>query len=107
VSDAEWFTYGKTVLQWLGGGEEPASVAQITKRLEAVLEFTVYVLREFLTREYKLENHDSDLYDQFQLHYLAMDQFVIVTEDKDFRTRVNRSAQATRILSFEEFLRGL
>lgn len=106
-SDTERMKFVESALRWLGGSTDPASVAQIMKRLDAVLEFTVYVLREFLLREYKLENHESDVYDQFQLHYLAMDRFVIVTQDRDFQTRTSHSSQAKRILSFDQFLKSL
>jgi hypothetical protein len=77
------------------------------KRLDAVLEFTIFVTREFLTRDYNLEKHESDVYDQFQLHYLAMDRFVIVTEDRKIRKRTSLSSQLRRIKSFDEFLKTL
>ncbi len=105
--EAERAKFGESILRWLGGSAEPEWVAGITKRLDAVLEFTIYVVREFLTRDYKLENHESDVYDQFQLHYLAMDRFVIVSKDKDLSMRTPRSSQADRILSFEKFLQSL
>jgi hypothetical protein len=105
--DAERLKWSESVLRWLRATVDPESVAEITKKLDAVLEFTIYVTREFLTRNYKLENHESDVYDQFQLHHLAMDRFLIVTEDKDFRTRAARSSQAERIMSFDQFLRNL
>lgn len=79
----------------------------MTNKLDAVLEFTIYVTREFLTPDNKLENHESDVYDQFQLHYLALDRFIIISEDRDFRTRTTRSTQAGRIMSFGQFLATL
>jgi hypothetical protein len=91
----------------LRASTEPEIVTEVTKRIDAVLEFTIYVLREFLTREYKLENHDSDVYDQFQLYHLTVDRFVIVSEDSDLTKRTVRSSQANRILPFETFLRNL
>ena len=94
----------ETFLEWLRADTGPQSVAEITRRLDAVLRFTDFVAREFLTRNYNLEKHESDVYDQFQLHYLAMDGFVIVSEDRDFRMRTARSTQAGRIMSFEQFL---
>ena len=87
--------------------EEPDAVAEITRRLDAVLELTIFVTREFLTRNYNLEKNESDVYDQFQLNYLAMDRFIIVSQDKNLRTRTARSSQATRIMSFDEFLKSL
>jgi hypothetical protein len=74
VSEVEKLRFAETIVQWLGGSWEPAALDEMKKRLDAVLQFTTYVMREFLTRDYKLENHDSDVYDQFQLHYLAMDR---------------------------------
>jgi len=105
--DAERTKFSESVLRWLGATVEPESVTEIATRLDAVLEFTIYVTREFLIRNYKLEKHESDVYDQFQLHHLSMDRFVIVTEDKDFRTRVSHSSQMERILSFDQFLKSL
>jgi hypothetical protein len=106
VSDAERVEYGESFLRWMGA-PEPDSVAGITKRLDAVLELTIFVTREFLTRNYNLEKNESDVYDQFQLHYLAMDRFIIVSQDGNLRTRTARSGQARRIVSFDEFLKSL
>ena len=107
VLDAERVEYSKSFLRWMGAPVEPDSVAGITKRLDAVLELTIFVTREFLTRNYNLEKNESDVYDQFQLNYLAMDRFVIVSEDENLRTRTARSSQARRIVSFDEFLKSL
>ncbi len=96
VSAVEKLRFAETIVRWLGGSMEPAALDEMKKRLDAVLEFTTYVLREFLTRDYKLENHDSDVYDQFQLHYLAMDRFVLVSEDSDMATRTSGSTQIGR-----------
>jgi hypothetical protein len=59
----------------------------MSMRLDAVLEFTIFVTREFLLSNYSLEKHQSDVFDQFQLQYLAMDKFVIVSGDSDLSTR--------------------
>lgn len=107
VSDAERAAYSESFLRWLDAPVEPDSVADITKRLDAVLELTIFVTREFLTRNYNLEKNESDVYDQFQLDYLAMDRFIIVSEDGNLRTRTARSSQATRIVSIDEFLKSL
>lgn len=107
VSDAERAEYSKSFLRWMRAPEEPDAVAEITRRLDAVLELTIFVTREFLTRNYNLEKNESDVYDQFQLNYLAMDRFIIVSEDKNLRTRTARSSQAKRIMSFDEFLKRL
>jgi len=102
--EAERHRFVESMLAWLGGSTEPESVAQATKRLDAVLEFTIFVAREFLTGNYSLEKHQSDVYDQFQLHYLAIDGFVIVSQDSDLSQRTSRSCQRDRIMSFEQFL---
>jgi len=60
-----------------------------------------------LLGNYNVEKHESDVYDQFQLHYLALDRFVIVSEDRDLQTRIAHSSQAGRILSFQRFLQSL
>lgn len=99
--------FAKTFLEWVGASTEPQSVAEIAKRLDAVIQFTIFVAREFLIGDYNLEKHDSDVYDQFQLHHLAMDRFLIVTADADLHKRTQRSPQAARILSFQEFLQTL
>jgi hypothetical protein len=78
----------KALLDWLGviaAGHE--LIAQVSKRLDAMLEFTIFVTREFLLRNYSLEKHQSDVFDQFQLQYLAMDRFVIVSRDPDLSRR--------------------
>ena len=51
--------------------------------------------------------NDSDVFDQFQLHHLALDGYVIVTHDKKMSERTATSPQASRIMSFEDFLRSL
>lgn len=107
VSDAERMEYCESFLRWLGAPTEPESVADIAKRLDAAIEYTAFVAREHLTRNYNLEKHNSDVYDLFQLNYLAMDRFIIVSEDKNLRKRTARSSQAKRIASFDEFLNRL
>jgi len=71
------------------------------------LEFTIFISREFLLRNYSLDKHHSDVFDWFQLYYLAMDQFVIVTGDPDLSHRTQQSSQAGRIMSFAQFLSSL
>lgn len=107
VSDAERTGYCESFLRWLGAATETESVADIAKRLDAAIEYTAFVAREHLTRNYNLEKHYSDVYDLFQLNYLAMDRFIIVSEDRNLRTRTARSSQAKRIVSFDQFLKSL
>lgn len=97
-------TFVKALLEWLGATVTPELVAELSTRLDAVLEFTLFVAREFLLGNYSLEKHQSDVFDQFQLQYLAMDRFVIVTADPDLSTRTRKSPQASRIMSFDQFL---
>jgi hypothetical protein len=54
----------KALLDWLGAGPGPELVAEMATKLDAVLEFTIFVAREFLLRN---EKHHSDVFDQFQL----------------------------------------
>ena len=107
VSDAERAEYCESFLRWLGATTEPESVADMAKRLDAAIEYTAFVAREHLTRNYNLEKNKSDVYDLFQLNHLAMDRFIIVSEDKKLRTRTARSTQAGRIMSFGQFLATL
>ena len=69
------------LLDWLGAKTDPKLVTEISTILDAVLEFAIFVAREFLLRNYSLDKHQSDVFDQFQLQYLAMDRFVIVSGD--------------------------
>jgi hypothetical protein len=78
--------------------------AEISNKVDAALEFTIYVVREFLLGEYSLTTNDSDVFDQFQLLHLAADKFVIVTHDPDLTKRTQGSAQAARIMTFAQFL---
>jgi hypothetical protein len=94
----------RALLDWLGASVSPELVAEMSKRLDAVLEFTIFVAREFLLSNYSLEKHQSDVFDQFQLQYLAMDRFVVVSGDADLSTRIRQSPQAGRIMSFDQFL---
>lgn len=97
----------KSLIQWLHAGETPELVDDLCKRLDAVLEFTIFVSREFLIGNYSLEQHDSDIFDMYQLQYLALDRFVIVTSDPDLIHRTQHSHQASRIMSFDQFLSRL
>jgi len=98
----------KALLEWLGAGAAPDVMADFCTRLDAVLEFTIFVTREFLLQpNYSLDNHQSDIFDMFQLQYLALDRFVIVTNDPDLSTRTRHSSQAARIKSFSDFLTTL
>lgn len=107
-SQAQRTTFAKGLLDWLDvRTPSPELIAEITGRLDAVLDFTIFVTREFLLRNYSPEKHESDVYDQFQLQYLAMDRFVIVSGDSDLSKRTARSTQAHRIMSFQKFLEGL
>jgi hypothetical protein len=104
VWDAQRPAFVAALLQWLHAPVSPELIAQLSTRLDAVLEFTIFVAREFLLHSYSLEQHRSDVFDQFQLQYLAMDRFVIVTGDSDLKNRTRRSTQAARIMKFDQFL---
>jgi hypothetical protein len=107
ASPPERLRFVEAFMEWLGATPEMISLTEMAARLDAVLEFSSFALREFLLRQYNLEKHDSDVYDQFQLHHLAMDRFVLVSEDSDMVTRTARSSQRDRIVSFDAFLRSL
>jgi hypothetical protein len=93
----------KNLIQWLHANETPGLVEELCKRFDAVLEFTTFISREFLIGNYSLEGHDSDVFDMFQLQYLAIDKFVIVTNDPDLMHRTQHSHQASRIMTFDQF----
>jgi hypothetical protein len=95
------------LLDWLGAEKTPEVVAELKSRLDPVVRFTAFVVAEFLERNYSLEKHASDVFDQFQLHYLALDGYTIVTHDRHLLTRTTGSPQASRIMSFEAFLQSL
>ena len=57
------------------------------REMDAVLRFTRYVVRDFVIGKYSLTKNDSDVFDQFQLHYLALDGFVLVSHDPDMTKR--------------------
>jgi hypothetical protein len=97
----------KVLLDWLGATPGPELIAEIATKLDAVLEFTIFVAREFLLRNYSLKKHHSDVFDQFQLQYLAMDKFVIVSGDPDLTKRTANSTQADRIMTSQQFLQSL
>jgi hypothetical protein len=97
----------KALLDWLGESPGAELVAEMSIKLDAVLEFTIFVAREFLLRNYSLEKHHSDVFDQFQLQYLAMDKFVVVSNDPDLSKRTANSTQADRIMTFGQFVQSL
>lgn len=66
----------KALLEWLHAPTSPEVISMLTERLDAVLHFTIFISREFLLRNYSPDKHHSDVFDQFQLQYLAMDRFV-------------------------------
>lgn len=94
----------KNLIQWLHASETPVLMDELCKRFDAVLEFTIFITREFLIGNYSLERHDSDVFDMYQLQYLAMDRFIIVTSDPDLVHRTQHSHQASRIMSFDQFV---
>lgn len=100
-------TFVKSLLEWLKAPISPEAIAELSTRLDAALEFTIFAVREFLLRNYSLTKHDSDVFDHFQLQYLAFDKYLIVTSDPDLSVRTQKSPQASRIMSFHQFLQTL
>ena len=101
-----WETEGRAFIEHLHRDlldtkPEPPLGDVMMNKFSAVLEFSPFVLRAFLTGNYSIEKHSSDVFDQFQLRYLAMDRFVIVTGDPDLSKRTARSLQADRIMTFQ------
>ena len=105
--DAEAIRFTDELLDWYEVDKKPEIVAELKPRLDAQIRFTIFVVTEFLLRNYSLEKHDSDVFDQFQLGYLALDEFIIVSNDPDMWKRTAGSPQSSRIMSFETFLHSL
>lgn len=99
--------FSESVLEWLGPHQVATTPLEFAQKIDAVLQFTLWVLHESLVRKYAYDKHDSDVYDQFQLHYLADERYVFVSNDKKLRNRTADSSQASRILSFDQFMRRL
>jgi len=91
----------------LGTKPEPAVVDVMMEKFSAVVEFSMFVLHAFLIGNYSIEKNSSDVVDQFQLRYLAMDRFVIVTGDPDLSKRTAQSPQDDRIMTLHGFLETL
>lgn len=107
-----WKTEGRVFIEillrdLLNTKPEPAIVDLMMEKFSAVVEFSMFVLHAFLTGNYSIEKNSSDVIDQFQLRYLAMDRFVIVTADPDLSKRTVQSSQSDRIMAFHEFLKTL
>jgi hypothetical protein len=107
-----WKTEGRAFIEHLLSDlldtkPEPALVDVMMNKFSAVLEFSIFVLRAFLIGNYSIEKNSSDVFDQFQLRYLAIDRFVIVTGDHDLSKRTARSPQVDRIMTFHDFLQTL
>jgi hypothetical protein len=83
---------------------DPATVDTMMQKFDAVLKFTTSVVRDFSVTNYSIQKRASDALDQFQLRYLALDKFVIVTQDALLSKRTARSSQADRIMTFQKFL---
>jgi hypothetical protein len=109
---SSWKTEGRVFIEillrdLLDTKPEPALVDVMLEKFGAVVEFSMFVLHSFLTGNYSIEKNSSDVIDQFQLRYLAMDRFVIVTADPDLSKRTVLSSQSDRIMVFHDFLRTL
>ncbi len=107
VWDLSRLKFSESILAWLGANAASPSPAEFADKIDAVLRFTFSVLRECLLGRYAYDRRESDIYDQFQLHYLAHKTYVFVTNDQKLRNRTAESTQADRILSFGQFLKTL
>jgi len=59
----------RSLLEWLGASCSPEALVELTTRLDAVLEFAIFVTKEFLLRTYSLQKLQSDIFDLFQLEH--------------------------------------
>jgi hypothetical protein len=71
--EARAMEFAGGLLDWLGADQKPEVVAELKPRLDAVVRFIAFVVAEFLEGKYSVEKRASDIFDQFQLHYLALD----------------------------------
>jgi hypothetical protein len=55
-------------------------------------------MKVVLLRKYAFPKRDSDIYDLFQLHYLACEQFVFVTHDGTLMSKVQQKYAADLLL---------
>jgi hypothetical protein len=99
--------FSKAMLRLIGAATTPELVAEFSTRLDAATEFAIFVVREFMFHNYSIDKHLSDAFDQVQLFYLAIDRFVVVSSDPDILLRTRQSQQASRIMSFQQFLQTL
>jgi hypothetical protein len=99
--------YTAAWLRQLGAPVRPELVEQIATRIDAAIEFLIFVVRMVVLRNYAIEKHQSDVFDQLPVFYLTIDRFVVVSDDPDLLTRTQKSSQAARIKPFDQFLRTL
>jgi hypothetical protein len=97
----------RVLIDWLAPGMTEEEAAQFEPKVDALLTMDTYILREILFNNYNFEKHESDFYDRLQLHYLADDRCVFVRRERRLLTYVTGSAQANRILNFDEYLSAL
>jgi len=96
--------FSKGMLRLIGAPITPELVAEFSTRLDAAIEFSIFVVRQFMFHNYSIDKHLSDAFDQLQLFYLAVDRFIIISSDPDILLRTRQSQQAARIMSFDKFL---
>ena len=99
--------FSKAMLRIIGAATAPELIADFSTRLDAAMEFSIFVVRHFMFHNYSIDKHLSDASDQIQLFYLAIDRFVVVSSDPDILVRTRQSHQALRIMSFQQFLQTL
>jgi len=58
----------------------------------------ISIMKVVLLRKYAFPKRDSDIYDLFQLHYLACEQFVFVTRDGTLMSKVQQKYAADLLL---------
>jgi hypothetical protein len=90
--------------EWLSPGLNEQQLLCIDQKMDAVLTLAISILRDVFLRNYAFSKHDSDVYDLFQLHYLALDRYVLVTDDERLAKRLDVSTQRSKVMSFGAFL---
>jgi hypothetical protein len=92
------------LLEAMGIERTAQTIETMGRGCDAYFTFTVNLLRDSLLTNYRFERNSNDFHDGLQLVYLCRPSFCLVTDDKRSISRAAKSAQASRILTIEQFV---
>jgi len=102
VAPSDWVT---SLLGFYGVTNASEDLKRRTfESLSASYEFEMSVRNFLRNGNFKIETHTSDLVDGQQLIYLCDSSTIFITDDSDFKNRVQNSPQASRIKSLSDIL---